>query len=253
MKIITFLALIALPVWGIAAEDQGLRAVIDWSAWDGILRRHVVDGRVDYDSIADEPGFAATVNRIGSADLEGHDEASVLAFYINTYNVLAVQGILSGHSPKSGFGKLRFFFRDKYLVAGEKLSLNALEHKHIRPLGEPRIHFAIVCASASCPPLRSEAWVPGKLDAQLNDNARRFINDETKNRFDRTSGIAEISKIFKWFAEDFESSSESVQHYVAEFVEDDGVAEDLLQRTYKMRYLPYDWSLNGSSLVESHP
>jgi len=253
MRVFAFLVSVALPVWGASAEGHGLQAVIEWSAWDRVLRSHVVDGRVDYESIAGDPAFAATVVSVAAADLEGHDEDSVLAFYINAYNMLAVQGVLNGRSPESSFGKLRFFFRDKYTVAGEKLSLNALEHKRIRPLGEPRIHFAIVCASASCPPLRSEAYVPSQLDDQLDDNARKFVNDSDKNRIDPASGVAEISKIFKWFAEDFEAASGDIQSYLAEFVDDDDNAEALRQQAYKLRYLPYDWSLNGSFGVESGP
>ncbi|MDX2438829.1 MAG: DUF547 domain-containing protein, partial [Acidobacteriota bacterium] len=153
------LALLLLGLSPLAAAEGSLEAVIDWTAWDGILREHVVDGRVDYDAIAADPQFEETVEAIATADLAGQGALSVLAFHINAYNVLAIRGILDGSSPRSAFGKLRFFYRDKYLIAGETLSLHAYEHQKILPLGEPRIHFAIVCASASCPELRSEAYV----------------------------------------------------------------------------------------------
>jgi hypothetical protein len=230
---------------GTAASAQNLEAVIDWSRWDAILRSKVIDGRVDYGAIAADPGFTATVADIANADLAGHDRQSLLAFSINAYNVLAVKGILDGHSPASSFGKLRFFYRDTYTIAGEERSLHAFENEHIRTLEEPRIHFAIVCASASCPPLRSEAYAPQTLDEQLDDNARRFLNDSAKNRYDLDSGVARISKIFKWFAEDFEATAGTVPHYIASFVDDEEVAAALRDDLLELRYLKYDWSLNG--------
>jgi len=235
---------------GTFASAQSHEAVIDWSRWDAILHEAVTDGRVNYGAIAADPGFTATVADIANADLAGHDRESLLAFSINTYNVLAVKGILDGHSPASSFGKLRFFFRDKYTIAGEELSLHAFEKEQIRTLGEPRIHFAIVCASASCPPLRSEAYVPQTLDEQLDDNARRFLNDSAKNLYDLDSGVARVSKIFKWFSEDFEAAAGTVQRYIASFVDDKEVAAALREDRLELRYLKYDWSLNG---VKSPP
>lgn len=247
MPQIAALSLMVLLPWMAATGSEGnLRAVIDWSRWDAMLRAHVVDGQVDYDAIAADPDFAVIVTDIADADLEGSTHDAVVAFYINAYNVLAVQGILNGSSPKSGFGKLRFFFRDRYTVAGETFSLHSLEKQRIRTLGNPRIHFAIVCASSSCPPLRSEVYIPLRLDEQLDDNARRFINDPVKNRFDTVSGKAQVSKVFKWFPEDFETVAGSVQDYIARYVEDDQVARTLRGGRFKLRYLEYDWSLNGT-------
>ncbi len=234
-----------------AAADGAPGTIIDWSLWDTLLRHHVVDGRVDYDAIRNDPGFATTVERIATADLAGHDRADLLAFYINAYNVLAVRGILDGRSPRSSLGKLRFFYRDSYTIAGEQLSLNRLEHDRIRPLEEPRIHFAIVCASASCPPLRSEAYAADSLDRQLDDNARRFLNDTSKNRVDLDAGVAHLSKIFKWFREDFEAVAGSVQSYVADFIDDPRSAQALRDGSLDVRYLDYDWSLNGTYQSES--
>ena len=240
--------LLVIGVGGVPAED--MRAVIDWSSWDRLLRNHVVNGFVDYNGLRSDPAFSETVNAIAEADLSGAGESYRLAFLINAYNVLAIQGILDGRSPRTAIGKLNFFYRTKFTVAGERMSLNSLEHDLIRPLGEPRIHFAIVCASASCPPLRSEAYVPARLDTQLADNARVFLNDTTKNRFDVERGVAELSKIFKWFSEDFGGDQQAVQRSIAAWVEDSEVSQRLTFGGFKIRYLDYDWSLNGS--LETH-
>lgn len=224
---------------------QPHRGIIDWDPWDAILREHVRDGSVDYDGIAAEPALAAVVETVAGAGFEDPPAASVLAFYINAYNVLSIQGILRGHSPRTGLGRARFFGLDRYTVAGERLTLHKLEHKRIRPLGEPRIHFAIVCASASCPPLRNEAYRPEQLNLQLDDNARRFLGDPEKNRFDLAAGVAYLSKIFKWFAEDFQAAEGSVSRYLADYVSDPEVAQALREERLELRYLDYDWSLNG--------
>lgn len=242
LRILLALTVCLMAVAGWAGDSE---AVIDWSAWDAILAAHVGDGVVDYDGVATEPGFRATVESIATARLDDHDRDERLAFLINAYNVLAVKGILDGGSPRTAFGKLRFFYRDRHVVAGDRLSLNALEHDRIRPLGEPRIHFAIVCASVSCPPLRSEAYLPVRLDEQLDDNAHRFLNDPAKNRFDLDREVAELSRIFKWFEEDFEAVG-GVQPYVAGFVADEETAEALRAASLEVRYLDYDWSLNGT-------
>jgi hypothetical protein len=240
----TVLGVLAIGSATVAADE--LDAVIDWSAWDRMLRAHVVDGSVDYDAIAADPSFPAVVDAIAAADVSDQPRQVQLAFHINAYNVLAVRGILDGSSPRSAFGKLRYFFRDKYLVAGEELSLHAYEHQRILPLGEPRVHFAINCASASCPELRSEAYRPSALDAQLDDAARQFINDPTRNVFHLEDGRARLSKIFKWFRDDFEAAAGDVQRYLAPFVDHPEVAAALRERRLKIRYLPYDWSLNGT-------
>jgi hypothetical protein len=241
------LSILLLVVAGSASAAAGdAVAIIDWSAWDRILRSHVADGHVDYDGIRQEPGFAATVQAIAGASLDGRDRREKIVFLVNAYNVLSIRGILDGRSPRTAFGKLNFFFRAKYDVAGERMTLNALEKKRLLPLGEPRVHFAIVCSSASCPPLRSEAHTVARLEEQLDDSARRFLNDPTKNRFDPDSSTAWLSKIFKWFSEDFGGSPESIQQFIAPYIQDPAAAARLAEGAFTIRYLDYDWSLNGT-------
>jgi hypothetical protein len=229
--------------WAAASEPN---AVIDWSAWDRILGAHVRDGVVDYDGIHADPDFAGTVEAIAGASLDGHDRIQRMVFLINAYNVLSVKGILDGRSPRTAFGKLKFFFRHKYDVAGERMSLNALEKKLLLPLGEPRVHFAIVCSSASCPPLRNEAYTVARLGEQLDANARVFLNDPAKNAFDPERGEARLSKIFKWFSEDFGNTPLAIQRFIAPHVENREIAARLSKGGFKVRYLDYDWSLNGT-------
>jgi len=236
------LACLMLFGWcsGAPAADQ------IFGAFDDILLQNVRNGFVDYDGIAADPRFEQFVAQIGagSPDLtEGPDNG--LAFYINTYNALSIQGILNGLSPETIWSRRKFFKRQKFLVLGDSISLEALEHERIIPLGDPRIHFAIVCASMSCPRLSSRAYLPDKINIQLHDAAQAFINDFTLNRFDLEHRVAYLSKIFDWYADDFAQAGGSLQRYLARFMVDAEVQEALRAEEFEIRYTEYDWSLNG--------
>jgi hypothetical protein len=137
--------------------------------------------------------------------------------------------------------------REKYRVGGRETNLYDMEHKIILPLGEPRVHFALVCASASCPKLRSEAYAGERLHAQLEEQTRGFINDPIRNHYDRARKLAHLSKIFDWFKDDFERAAGSVTGFVADFVDDARLAVELRNGSYSIEHLDYDWSLNGIS------
>jgi hypothetical protein len=218
----------------------------DYDALDEILVRNVRNGFVDYNGIAAEPNFDEFINAIGSTqpvDLTS-DEAR-LAFYINAYNTLAIKGILDGRSPSSWWGRRTFFKKQKYNILGDMMSLETLEHERLHALGEPRMHFAIVCASMSCPRLSSRAYRPENLNTQLHEAAKRFINDPTRNRFDPERRIAFLSKVFEWYADDFIAAGGSLQRYLARFVSDAAVQDLLRQDGFDIRFVEYDWNLNG--------
>jgi len=220
-------------------------ADLDLETWNALLASAVSDGEVDYTQWQHNPGFDALVEQIGTTDTSQMNRQQKLVFFINAYNILAARGILDGSSPDSLLGRYLYFKRDKYLVAGKIFTLHALEHELIRPLKEPRIHFAIVCASQSCPILQREAYTLKRLDQQLDAAAKNFINDQERNRFDATTRRAELSSIFKWFEEDFVEAAGSLQAYLAPMVDNENVSELLEQEAFKISYLKYDWSLNG--------
>lgn len=216
------------------------------SDFNAILKANVDSGRVNYPGIAADPRFAAYVDALANADIpESTPFEQRLAFWVNAYNALAIQGILDGGSPSSLLGRLSYFKRDKYQVAGRTITLFDLEHDVIIPLGDNRIHFAIVCASASCPVLLDEAYLPSQIDTQLDEQARLFINDGSKNAYDLERGRARISKIFDWFKKDFAAESGSVQRYIAPYVSDPEIAAALAENRFRVKHQKYDWSLNG--------
>jgi hypothetical protein len=178
-------------------------------------------------------------------------ERDQLAFWINAYNACAIQGILEGYSPKPYIGWYRYFKSRTYGIGGARVNLSDLEHKILRKqFHEPRIHFAIVCASSSCPKLASSAYTATQLEQQLDHAARAFINDPTRNRFDRPHRMVYLSKIFEWFDEDFSTNAGSVLAFVARYVDDPDLARALAQDAYRITYLEYDWSLNGPAPKE---
>jgi hypothetical protein len=231
---------LALPFAVGAALGQG----IDASPFDALLRANVKDGVVNYPGFQDSAAFRSYVGDLApSAKLESKRDQ--LAYNINAYNALAIQGILDGLSPASLLGRLRYFKLQEWPLDGRRITLYDLEHAVLRPLGEPRIHFAIICASKMCPFLRSEAYTASRLDEQLDEQARAFVNDPSRNRFDKTTRTAHLSEIFKWFDEDFRGAG-SVQKYIANYVRDPDVAKDLAQNSYNVEWIPYDWNLNGT-------
>lgn len=221
-------------------------ALPDYGELDGVLLRNVRNGFVDYDGIRADPAFARFVASLGNADpADLEDRNAELAFLINAYNALAIQGILDGYTPATRLSR-RAFFRDReYRLLGESVTLEDLEREKILPLGEPRVHFAMVCASLSCPRLANRAYRPDRLDRQLDDAARQFINDGTRNRFDAERNQAFLSDLFERHRKDFARDAGSLQKYLARYAGEPRVAERLAGEDFKLRYLDDDWNLNG--------
>ena len=215
-----------------------------------VLKAHVSEGQVDYPAIAQDTRFLdylAIIDRVDPASLPPERR---LPFWINVYNAHAIAGVIGGATPETWGGKYRFFLSDKHAVGGQRINLYSLEHGIILPLSEPRVHFALVCAAQSCPPLRSEAYRGGDLNAQLNAQARTFINNPQKNRFDIDTRTAYLSKIFDWFADDFATENgPPLLHYVANYVDNPALAKRLKTEDWRIEYLDYDWATNGTTTL----
>ncbi len=211
----------------------------------GVLRDHVVNGAVDYSAIRSDKRFArylASLRKVDPYSISNQDER--LAFWINAYNAWTIQLIIDHYPVKSirdiqenGKGPWDITWID---IAKRKYSLNQIEHEVIRKLfDEPRIHVALVCAARSCPPLRSEAYVGGKLGEQLEDNARRFLNDASKNGFEKETNTLYLSELFSWYGDDFVTRYGSVSNFALTLL---GVSRS---QPPAIKYLPYDWDLNS--------
>ena len=266
--------LIALPPGGAAA--QGFDH--EHAAWTALLRKHVVllDGgkasQVRYAGFQQDRGalrsYLEVLSKVTPQEFEGWSKAQRMAFLINAYNAFTIEKILTRYPDIQSiwdFGK--FFgnpFRDRFFtLLGQPSFLDRIEHEILRKPGaydEPRVHFAVNCASVGCPMLREEAYVAQRLEAQLEEQARRFLSDRSRNRYDPGSGRLEVSRIFDWFKEDwtsgyrgFEGKGEPIRSreqyfasYAALLADDPGGQKRLLDQNAGMRFLEYDWTLNDA-------
>jgi hypothetical protein len=194
----------------------------------------------------------ATLSSVCAADERAASREERVAFWINTYNAFTVKLILD-HYPVTSIRSIGLLplsaFRTKFIpipgLGKGDLSLDHIENDILRKeLGEPRIHFAIVCASKSCPKLRSEAYRADAVQLQLEQAARDFIQDSSKNRYDATERTFYASSIFKWFRGDFERAKGSLAAFIAQYAQPD-IAAALRQGDVRIEFLDYDWSLNG--------
>ena len=258
-------ALAGVALWaGRAGADDGDGAADtcalfdqEHSAWTGLLRRYVRDGVVDYagwrrDGQQGLDGYLGSLQSVCRGHYDTWSQTQKLAFWINAYNAYTVRLILNHYPLKSirDIGVLPGApFREDFIpmkkLRGGTISLNDIEHEILRKeFREPRIHFAIVCASKSCPALRSEAYRAAALDRQLDDAARGFLRDTTRNRFDAAARTLWLSAIFDWFDDDFEHAAGSVPAFVARYT-DEPTARAIRDGGVRVEFLDYDWSLNG--------
>jgi hypothetical protein len=221
------------------------------AAWDELLKRYVDDdGRVSYDEVEGsevERLYAALARSSPANQPERYPTlAARESYYINTYNVLVWKGVLDRLSGQFsvGQGKARFFYLTKYVVGGEAMSLYHLENAVLRSrFQDPRIHMALNCASAGCPKLSRDAYLPEQLDAQLDRETRRFVSEARNVAYDDTSRRLHLSSIFDWYRADFGNSEQSVIEWINRY----RAESDRIPATAKIEYVPYDWSLNRRS------
>lgn len=227
--------------------------------FSGVLGDHVDDGRVDYPALCVDPRFETYLDQLSSTDPDTlSDENEQLAFWINAYNAFTLKIICDNYPVKSindlHFGGLivgtvtkKTVWHKKFIVInGEKMSLDHIEHDIVRPVfGDPRAHFGLVCASVSCPPLRSEAFEGAALDAQLDEQARIFFSQRDKNYFDLEKKKAYLSKILDWFSKDFGKNDEEILLFVSRYLEPE-LADAIKQRPdeWDIKHTDYDWDLN---------
>ncbi len=229
-----------------------------------LLQRHVVwinDGHaseVDYAGIKRErsvlTNYLAELSAVTPQQYSGFTRPEQLAFLLNAYNAYTVDFVLTRYPKLESIRDLGSLFSSAWKkrlfpLLGEERSLDEIEHEMIRKPGDfddPRIHMAVNCASVGCPALRDEAYVAARIDAQLDDAVDRFLSDRSRNRAD-AKGLW-ISKIFDWYAGDFEKQAGSVAAWLAphasKLSDDPDVRAGVAAASLRIRYLDYDWALN---------
>ncbi|ALM08062.1 hypothetical protein SB49_09795 [Sediminicola sp. YIK13] len=213
---------------------------VDYSTWDKLLKKYVDDqGNVDYKNFRKEIGLLnsyieqQTKNPVSEYDTK----ESKLVYYINLYNAATVKLILDNY-PLGSIKDLKGpWNRQVVTIRNKQLSLGDIEHNILRKMDEPRIHFAINCASYSCPKLLNEAFTVEKLEDLLEKSARNFVNDPKRNVI--TKEKAMLSQIFKWYKKDF-TDEVSLTDYINQY------SKIKITRETRIEFINYDWSLNAS-------
>ena len=244
---------IALLLFSAAAAFSGDEEKAINQQYDTLLQAYVTDGMVDYLGFKkDEKILDQYLDTLDKTDPETLPEDQKLAFYINAYNAYTIKLILDNFKddgPPASIKKIGTFFTSPWKISFAKVggtlySLDNIEHDIIRKQwNEPRIHFAVNCASLSCPPIIPEPYLGLSLDNQLEASTRAFLTDTKMNYLDGKTLY--ISSIFKWYAEDFKDGP-------VQFILDhtEGEMHDRivqLGKEVKIKYLDYDWSLNGKT------
>jgi hypothetical protein len=229
-------------------------------AWDALVKKHVVvlqggkASQVRYADFAKDraalKAYLDSLSKVTEAQFNGWPKAERMAFLINAYNAFTVEKILTRYP---GLKSIRDFgtvfgnpWKDKFFTLfGRESWLDQVEHEMLRKPGaynEPRVHYAVNCASIGCPMLREEAFVADRLEAQLEEQAVRFLSDRSRNRFE--AGKLEVSKIFDWFKEDFGVREQYFARY-ARLLADAPEAQKLVaEARAPLAFLEYDWTLN---------
>jgi len=228
---------------------------VDHSTWNRLLQKHVDnDGQVAYQawnaSQNDRRALEDYLTQLSTAGPgRATPKAATLAFWINAYNALTVHGILrefpttSIRQHTSKLGGYNIWKHLQLYVNGTPYSLNHVEHEILRKLNEPRIHFAIVCASISCPRLLNEAYSAGQLEEQLESNARDFFS--RSRNFQYEPGQMRLSSILDWFDEDFGAKQRDQLKTIAPWLPGKDAQQAARTGQVRVRYLDYDWNLNS--------
>lgn len=271
-----FFATVALGAIFVSADVlDGAERAFDYESYSTTLRAYVDEnGMVNYQALKTNretlDAFSDAVGDLPPEVYENWTEAEKIAFWINAYNGLTLKAIIDRYPIEPSFvASLRFpknsirqipgvWDKLKFRVMDREMTLDEIEHSQLRRnFDEPRIHVALVCAAMGCPPLRNEPFTADKLSAQLDDQARRFLNDQSRFRIDRFERRVYLSPIFDWFGNDFVrtyganekfeghgTAERAVLNFVGAYLSGPDI-EYLSAGKYNIEYLDYDWSLNG--------
>ena len=253
---------------GLLAQPGFDHSHVDWTQ---LLKRHVVllnDGKasqVRYAGMALDRAplmrYLQSLSLVEQSAFETWPSSQQQAFLINAYNAFTVELILTRYPDLKSIKDIGSVFSSPWklqwiTLLGRKLSLDEIEHGLLRKPGaydEPRVHFAVNCASVGCPMLREEAYVANRLEFQLSQQTQRFMSDRSRNRWNNPAARLELSKIFDWYGKDFRQGHKgiaSLEAFAASHADllADAPADraQLRSRRFDIAFLDYDWSLNDA-------
>lgn len=227
-----------IPTQAYTTTTAATAASIDHAQWNTLLQKNVSkNGNVDYKGFQKDSKQLQSYLDLLAANVptKSWSKNAVLAYWINTYNAYTVKLILDNYPVKSIKDISNPWGKKFFTLGTKKYSLEEVEHEILRKMDEPRIHFAINCASFSCPNLLNEAYTEAKVEKQLESVAKSFVNDKTKNTI--TANKIEISEIFSWFSGDFKTKGT-----VIDFLNQYSTVK--INSKASVKFKTYNWSLN---------
>ncbi len=258
----------------LAASPAGIPAgEIDHSGYDAFLKKFTRNGTVGYRAVKEDGSMLAQylelLESVDEKDFEQWTREARMAFWINAYNAITIHGIVINYPieygglasrirfPRSSIRQIENFWDTAFIkVMGKEITLNEIEHEILRKeFGDPRIHFSIVCASIGCPVLSADAYRAETLEKQLDDDAKRLVNDREKIRFNKKRNVIYVSSIFKWYREDFsynelpewlreyKKKNRGFMQFIVDYIDEEWGGY-ITANTPKVKFLDYDWSLN---------
>ena len=248
----TLVLLLSISLWFIPGVSAG---TFDHSKFDQALKKYVDDkGLVDYNFIAEDSGFSEYVQSLQTARVEELSRDGQLAFWINGYNAVTIDKVIKKKPKKSVretfipgvWTATKFFTSREHIVAGKRLSQDDIEHEILRKqFKDPRIHFAIICASMGCPPLPRIAYTEENVQTRLEEETQKYLNSQRGTRIDRAENTLHMSKLFDWFATDFIQKSGSTLAFMQPYLHEE--VRIFLERDPMISYLEYNWALNAQA------
>ena len=230
----------------LAAADEENEGGCDPMVFDALLGTYVSNGRVDYKGLKGNEQFASFLKSLEDATLEGMSQDAQLAFWINAYNASVISNVIAHPGIKGPLEVEGFFDKVTFKVAGKEVTLNDIENTIVRPtFKEPLIHFGLVCAAVSCPPLISNAYTEENVRQELANNARNYLSDKQQNHFDAKTGTLHLSKIFEWYKVDFGGDDAGLIAFAKEYGPEE--MKNGLEKAKKVTvaFVEYDWKLNS--------
>jgi hypothetical protein len=264
----------ALLLLSLAAAAHAAPPGHDHTAWDALVARHVqwndsgTATTVDYDGYARDraalDAYLAALAAVPATEFEQWPRAERMAFLINAYNAATVVLVLDHWPGLESIRDIGGWFSSPWKrrfvpLLGATRTLDEVEHEMLRgapDFDEPRIHFAVNCASVGCPALRPEAYTGDRLAAQLDDQTRRFLRDRTRNHWDAATATLTLSKIFDWYDEDFsrggfDGVADFAARHAAELADSAEARGRIGRGAFDLDYSDYDWALNRSGPSEA--
>lgn len=204
---------------------------------DKVFKANVKSGLINYSTIKNDPNFKISIKQIAAINPDNLSKNDRVAFLINAYNLLVINGVIQNNIGNSVLDQSNFFDSKVHTVGGKKVSLNTIEKVYLlKKYNDARYHFVLVCGAVGCPPITNFAYVPSKLEAQLTSQTKKAVNSSDFIKVN--GGKVELSQIFSWYVNDFGGSDKAAVKYINKY------RSTPIAPNASISHYEYNWKLN---------